>query len=217
MRPFGRSWVMKNWILGGMVALAAAALLPSSGHAATIEFNELGKPSGTLLDGQSFPTLGITFANDETYLANDTRFTANGSTDSWGILTRTNAADNVFSLSFDSTHHATSVTFDWVTLWSVDFYATAYDENGGSKVFQLHNLSPSMNYGTNSLVADAGEKFTKVTFHDGAGFVGIGKLSYTTGNEGSVAAAVPTPAAIWGGLGLMGMLAVSAGIRARRR
>src|SRR6267142_1680473 len=172
-------------ILGGMVALAAMALLPSVSAAATIEFNELGK-SGTLLDGKSFPTLGITFNNDQTYLAND------------------------------STHHATSVSFDWVTLWSVDFYATAFDENGGTKVFQLHGLSASMHYGTNSLVADSGEKFTKVTFHDGAGFVGIGKLSYTTGNEGSVAA-VPTPAAIWGGLGLMGMLAVSAGIRARRR
>jgi len=199
-----------------MVALAAMALLPSLCAGATIEFNELGKPSGTLLDSQSFPTLGVTFGNDETYLANDSRFTANGSADSWGILTRTNAADNVFSLSFDSTHHATSVSFDWVTLWSVDFYATAYDENGGSKVFQLHGLTPSMNYGTNSLVADSGEKFTKVTFHDGAGFVGIGKLSYTTGNEANVAA-VPTPAAVWGGLGLMGMLAASAGIRARRR
>jgi hypothetical protein len=203
--------------LGGMVALVAMAILPSLSAAATIEFSELGKPSGTLLDGQSFSNLGITFANDETYLASDARFTANGSSDSWGILTRTNAADNVFSLSFDSTHHATSVTFDWVTLWSVDFYATAYDENGGSKVFQLHNLSPSMNYGTNSLVADAGEKFTKLTFHDGAGFVGIGKLSYTTGNEGNAASAVPTPAALWGGLGLMGMLITSAGIRARRR
>src|SRR6266550_2367126 len=180
-------------ILGGMVALAAMALLPSLCAAATIEFNELGKPAGTLLDSQSFPTLGISFNNDETYLANDSRFTANGSSDSWGILTRTNAADNVFSVSFDSTHHARSVSFDWVTLWSVDFYATAHDENGGTKVFQLHNLSPSMNYGTNSLVADSGEKFTKVTFHDGAGFVGIGKLSYTSGNAGSVAA-VPTPA-----------------------
>ena len=199
-----------------MVALASMALLPSLVHAATIEFNELGKPSGTLLDGQSFATQGITFGNDETYLSNDSRFTANGSSDSWGILTRTNAADNVFSLSFDSTHHATSVTFDWVTLWSVDFYATAYDENGGSKVFQLHNLSPSINYGTNSIAADAGQKFTKVTFHDGAGFVGIGKLSYTTGNEGS-AAAVPTPAAVWGGLGLMGMLLAKAGIGRRRR
>ncbi|HEV8379668.1 MAG TPA: hypothetical protein VGP99_12520 [Tepidisphaeraceae bacterium] len=203
-------------ILGGMVALAAMTLLSSLCAAATIEFNELGKPAGTLLDGQSFPTLAISFASDETYLANDSRFTANGSSDSWGILTRTNAADNVFSVSFDSTHHATSITFDWVTLWSVDFYATGYDEDGGTKVFQLHGLSPSMNYGTNSLVADAGEKFTKVTFHDGAGFVGIGKLSYTTGNEGNVAA-VPTPAAVWGGLGLMGMLAVSAGVRARRR
>src|SRR5215208_1619148 len=203
-------------LLGGMVALAAMALLPSFVHASTIEFSELGKPSGTLLDGQSFATQGITFGNDETYLSSDSRFTANGSSDSWGIMTRTNAADNVFSLGFDSTHHATSVTFDWVTLWSVDFYATAYDENGGSKVFQLHNLSPSMNHGTNSLVADAGEKFTKVTFHDGAGFVGIGKISYTTGNEANVVA-VPLPAAVWGGLGLMGMLAVSAGIRARRR
>lgn len=203
-------------LLGGMVALAAMALLPSTLRASTIEFNELGKPSGTLLDGQSFPTLGVTFGNDETYLANDSRFTANGSADSWGILTRTNAADNVFSVSFDSNHHATSVSFDWVTLWSVDFYATAYDENGGSKVFQLHNLSPSMNYGTNSLVADAGQKFTKVTFHDGAGFVGIGKLSYTTGNEGSAASAVPTPAAVWGGLGLLGMLLARAGIRRRR-
>src|SRR5947208_5155947 len=197
--------------LGGMFALATMALLPSLASAATIEFNELAKPSGTLLDGQSFTSLGITFGNDETYLANDSRFTANGSSDSWGILTRTSAADNVFSLSFDSSHHATSVAFDWVTLWSVDFYATAYDENGGSKVFQLHNLSPSMNYGTNSIVADAGEKFTKVTFHDGAGFVGIGKVSYTTGNEGSVSA-VPTPAAVWGGLGLMGMLIASAGV-----
>ncbi len=208
---------MKNWLMGGVVALFAAALLPAASYGATIEFNELGKPSGTLLDGQSFSNLGITFGNDETYLANDTRFTANGSTDSWGILTRTNAADNVFSLSFDSTHHATSVTFDWVTLWSVDFYATAYDENGGSKVFQLHGLSPSMNFGTNSLAADSGQKFTKLTFHDGAGFVGIGKLSYTTGNEGSAVSAVPTPAAVWGGLGLMGMLIVSAGVRARRR
>ena len=206
-------------LLGGMVALAAMALLPSTLRASTIEFSELGKPSGTLLDGQSFSTLGITFGNDETYLANDSRFTANGSSDSWGILTRTNAADNVFSLSFDSNHHATSVTFDWVTLWSVDFYATAYDENGGSKVFQLHNLSPSMNYGTNSIVADAGQKFTKLTFHDGAGFVGIGKLSYTTGSEGSVggtATAVPTPAAVWGGLGLLGMLVARAGVRRRR-
>ncbi len=209
---------MKNWLMGGVVGLFAATLLPSAGHAATIEFNELGKPSGTLLDGQSFSNLGITFGNDETYLANDTRFTANGSSDSWGILTRTNAADNIFSLSFDSTHHAASVTFDWVTLWSVDFYATAYDENGGSKVFQLHGLSPSMNFGTNSIVADSGEKFTKVTFHDGAGFVGIGKLSYTTGNEGSsTVTAVPTPAAVWGGLGLMGMMLLSAGVRARRR
>lgn len=207
---------MKSWILGGMVALAATALLPLSSRAATINFSELGKPSGTLLDGQSFSSLGITFANDETYLANDARFTANGSSDSWGILTRTNAADNVFSLSFDSSHHATSISFDWVTLWSIDFYATAYDENGGTKVFQRHGLSPSLTYGSNSLTADAGEKFTRITFHDGAGFVGIGKLSYTTGNETS-AAAVPTPAAIWGGLGLMGMLAVSAGIRARRR
>jgi hypothetical protein len=201
--------------LGGMLALAAMALSPSALRASTIEFNELGKPSGTLLDGQSFSSLGITFGNDETYLANDSRFTANGSADSWGMLTRTNAADNVFSLSFDSNHHATSVTFDWVTLWSVDFYATAYDENGGSKVFQLHNLSPSMNSGTNSITADAGQKFTKVTFHDGAGFVGIGKLSYTTGNEGS-ASAVPTPAAVWGGLGLLGMLLARAGIRRRR-
>src|SRR5215212_1394298 len=199
-------------LLGGMVALASMALLPSFLHASTIEFNELARPSGTLLDGQSFATQGITFGNDETYLSSDSRFTANGSSDSWGILTRPNAADNVFWLGFDSTHHATSVTFDWVTLWSVDFYATAYDENGGSKVFQLHNLSPSINYGTNSIAADAGQKFTKVTFHDGAGFVGIGKLSYTTGNEGSVAA-VPTPAAVWGGLSLMGMLLASAGIR----
>src|ERR1041384_2452035 len=196
---------MKNSPLGRALAVLAMALLPSVAGATTIEFSELGKPSGTLLDGQSFSNLGITFGNDETYLANDTRFTANGSRDSWGIPTRTNAAANTFSLSFDSTHHATSVTFDWVTLWSVDFYATAYDENGGTKVFQLHNLSPSMNYGTNSIVADAGEKFTKLTFHDGAGFVGIGKLSYTTGNEGNVAA-VPTPAAVWGGLALMGML-----------
>jgi hypothetical protein len=207
---------MKGRILGGMVALSAMTLLSSAGLAATIEFNELGKPSGTLLDGQSFSSLGITFNNDETYLSNDSRFNANGSSDSWGILTRTNAADNVFSLSFDSSHHATSVTFDWVTLWSVDFYATAYDENGGSKVFQLHGLSPALNHGTNSLTADAGEKFTKITFHDGAGFVGIGKLSYTTGNEGSVTA-VPAPAAVWGGLGLMGMLAVGAKIGARRR
>jgi hypothetical protein len=199
-----------------MVVLAAMALSPSFCGAASIEFSELGKSSGTLLDGQSFSNLGITFANDETYLANDSRFTANGSSDSWGILTRTNAADNVFSVSFDSTHHATSVTFDWVTLWSVDFYATAYDENGGSKVFQLHNLSPSMNYGTNSLVADSGQKFTKLTFHDGAGFVGIGKLSYTTGNEGSVASVVPTPAAVWGGISLIGMLVARAGIRRRR-
>ena len=203
-------------LLGGMFALAALALLPSLCSASTIEFNELGKPSGTLLDGQSFSNLGITFGNDETYLANDSRFTANGSSDSWGILTRTNAADNVFSLSFDSNHHAKSLTFDWVTLWSVDFYATAYDENGGSKVFQLHNLSPSMNFGTNSIVADAGQKFTKVPFHDGAGFVGIGKLSYTTGNESTAASAVPTPAAVWGGIGLLGMLITRAGIRRRR-
>src|SRR5438045_6583213 len=204
-------------LLGGMFALATMAFLPSLASASTIEFNELAKPSGTLLDGQSFTSLGITFGNDETYLSNDSRFTANGSSDSWGILTRTNAADNVFSLSFDSTHHATSVTVDWVTLWRVDFYATAYDENGGSKVFQVHGLSPSLNTGTNSLVADAGQKFTKLTFHDGAGFVGIGKLSYTTGNEGSAAVtAVPTPAAVWGGLGLMGMLLVSARIRSRR-
>jgi hypothetical protein len=207
---------MKTWFLGGMVALSAAALMPSVGVGATIEFNELGKPSLTKLDGQSFSNLGITFDNDETYVANDNRFTANGSSDSWGLLTRTTAADNVFSVSFDSTHHATSVTFDWVTLWSVDFYATAFDENGGTKVFQLHGLNPSLNYGTNSLVADPGQKFTKVTFHDGIGFVGVGKLSYTTGNEGGVAA-VPAPAAIWGGLGLMGMLLLSAGVRARRR
>ena len=63
-------------LLGGMVALAAMALLPSLCAGATIEFNELGKPSGTLLDSQSFPILGITFGNDETYLANDSRFTA---------------------------------------------------------------------------------------------------------------------------------------------
>ena len=78
--------------MGGVVGLFAMASLPFAATAATIEFNELGKPSGTLLDGQSFPTLGIAFANDETYLANDSRFTANGSSDSWGILTRTNAA-----------------------------------------------------------------------------------------------------------------------------
>src|SRR5258706_3893631 len=192
---------MKHWVMGGVVALFAAALLPSASYGATIEFNELGKPPGTLLDGQSFSNLGITFGNDETYLANDTRFTANGSSDSWGLLPRTNATDNVFSLSFDSTHHATSVTFDWVTLWSVDFYATAFDENGGTKVFQLHGLSPSVNYGTNSIVADAGQKFTKVNFHDVAGFVGVGKLSYTTGNERSstVTAVDPSPTRSVGG------------------
>ena len=54
--------------LGGMVALAAMALLPSTLRASTIEFNELGKPSGTLLDGQSYwpnlTTLGLNAVND---------------------------------------------------------------------------------------------------------------------------------------------------------
>ncbi len=158
-------------------------------EAITINFDEVILPTLTPLDGTSYyDPYGISFA-DETAYAVDSRFAE----DSYGI-TNTGGSNNLVTVVFDDL--IDSLTFGWLTVFSNDLFAEAYDASDNliatwSATGLCHTAT-----GTGTVSAP-GIKY--VTWHDGTGMIGIDSLTFEPSS-------VPEPAALMLlGVGLAGL------------
>jgi hypothetical protein len=163
---------------------AIAILLVSSAQAGiTVEFSEVDLPSITLLDGTThFDAYGLAF-EDTTYYAVDSRFVGAG-VDDRGITT-SSGQDNMMTVVF--IQPVTSFTVDYLTISGATIYGTAYDLGGNPGA----GFSSS-GYGQWSVF---GGLTKKITFHDGTGMIGIGRIDFEP---------IPAPGAI-----LLGSIGVS--------
>ena len=151
-----------------LVFLCAVSLVFGVGiaNAITVNFDEVILPSLTPLDGTSFyDPYGISFT-DQTSYAVDARFD-----DDYGI-TSTGGSNNLITVLFDTA--TPFLHFAWVSL-SGDIFGTAYDEYGAVvDAWSATGLS-GLTAGTASL---SGGLIAKVTWHDGAGYIGIDSLTH---------------------------------------
>jgi hypothetical protein len=174
--------------------LMFAANAPLADAAVTVEFSEVSLPSLTPLDGTlHFSPYGLAF-EDTTFYAIDSRFIGAG-VDDRGITT-TGGSDNVMTIVF--LDPAISFTVNWVTVSGNDIYATGYDSGGGVvTAFSVTGLPSPVSYGSFGW-AGIGSPISKLTFHDGTGMIGVGRIEFE---------AVPAPGAIL--LGSIGVGIVS--------
>ncbi|MHC4891114.1 MAG: hypothetical protein ACYTEO_16810 [Planctomycetota bacterium] len=160
----------------------------------TIEFDEVILPTLTPLDGTThYDAYGISFT-DTTYYAVDSRFPPAGS-DHYGITTTT-GPDNILTVVFATP--AASLTADWLTIIGNSIYATAYDSRGGVLGSDSATGLSGTSHGTFTFSGIG--SIAKISFHNGTGMIGIGKLSFTP---------IPAPGAILLGsigVGLVGWL-----------
>lgn len=173
---------------------AVAALITSFVAAAskagiTVEFSEADPGNLTLLDGTAyFDAYGLAF-EDTTYYAVDNRFIGAG-TDDRGITT-TDGPDNLMTIVF--TKPATYVRVDWIAADSSDIYTTVYDSDG-SVLAGSFSAGAGTLYGGDAYQVFSGPLISKLTFHDGTGWIGVGRIAFEP---------VPTPGAILlGGIGV---------------
>jgi hypothetical protein len=194
---------MKRNVSLSLVSLVAivVAIAPQSAPADmyTVEFSEVILPSLTPLDGTTyFDPYGISFS-DTTYYAIDTRFPPAG-VDDYGITT-TNGPDNYMTVNFAI--DALSVTFDWVTITGNSIYATAYDSgNTALDSWSMTGLTGTT-YGVHTFSGVG--PIHHVSWHDGTGYIGVGRLNWTT---------IPAPDAAF--LGMIGITIIGSIIRRLR-
>ncbi len=176
-----------------IVGLIFAASTPPANAGITVEFSEVSLPSLTLLDGTlHFNPYGLAF-EDTTYYGVDSRFIGAG-VDDRGITT-TSGPDNVMTIVF--LDPAISFTVDWVVINGNDVYATGYDSGGGVvTAFSVSGLLGPTDYG--SFGSAGGTPVSKLTFHDGTGMIGVGRITFEP---------IPAPGAIL--LGTIGVGVVS--------
>ena len=147
-----------------------------------VEFNEVELPNLTLLDGTDyFEPFGISF-EDETFWAIDERFIGAG-VDEVGITTTT-GANNIMTVFF--TPEVTVLTIDFLTVLGSDLTGTAFDSAGQSlDSFFFDPAGEDPAYGSHTF-SDIGN-IAAVTFSDGAGQIGVGRLLYTQVDGGCLA------------------------------
>ena len=182
--------------VGALLLSLSVEAAPAHAGMIEVEFSEVDLPNLTLLDGTDFfDAFGLSF-EDLTYYAIDSDFIGAG-LDNIGITT--SGFNNLLTVVF--TPEVTSVTIDFVTISFSTMFGAAFDSEGAeldSFFFDPGGVDPA--YGSHTF-SDIGN-IAKVTFSDGNGFIGVGRLRYTF---------VPAPAS----LALLALGAV-AGIRRRR-
>ncbi len=147
-----------------------------------VEFNEVELPNLTLLDGTDyFEPFGISF-EDETFWAIDDRFIGAG-VDEVGITT-TGGANNVMTVVF--TPEVTVLTIEFLTIDGSELTGTAFDSAGQSlDSFFFDPAGEDPAYGSHTF-SDIGS-IAAVTFSDGTGEIGVGRLLYTQVDGGCLA------------------------------
>ena len=185
-------------ITKSFLSIAAGVLILGSAlqaQATIINFDEVALPSLTLLDGTSYyDSYGVSFS-DETFSAIDSRF---AQADNAGI-TSTSGSNSLVTVSF--TDAIDSLEFGWLTITSNDLFADAFDSFGNLvDSFSITGLSGD----TIGIASLSGSGITSVTWHDGAGQIGIDYLNFNV-------EAVPAPSIL--SLLVLGMI----GLGLRRR
>lgn len=160
-----------------VVAMICAFSGVGQGEAVVVDFGEVDLPNFTLLDGTTyFAPWGLAF-QDTTYYGVDPRFAGN---DDVGIMTRPPDPDKLITVVF--TNGASWVKADWFTIFSNSIYATAYNDMGNVvDMRSATGLTTDPAWGSFIFSGD----IAKITFHDGKGTIGVGRLEY-----------VPEPATI---------------------
>lgn len=153
-------------------------------QAITINFDEVaGIESLTELDRTDyFENYGISFSNS-TYYAVDEEFS-----DGYGIVNAGQQSATQYSDNFLTVNFAASLScleFSWLTTYSNDLYAIAYDADGGV----VDSWSVTGLSGTSSGTGVLNGNIAYATWHDGTGRIGIDSLTYEV-------APVPEPATI---------------------
>jgi hypothetical protein len=179
---------MKRFVAAcAIVGLIFAASPPPADASITVEFSEVSLPTLTLLDGTPhFNPYGLAF-EDTTFYGIDSRFIGAG-VDNVGITT-TGGQDTLMTIVF--INPAVNFTVDWLTIGGNDMYMTAYDSGGGVlTAIGVTGLSGPTDYGS---FGYAGSPVSKLTFHDGIGQIGVGRIEFEP---------IPAPGALLlGGIG----------------
>lgn len=157
-----------------VISLMFTIGIPAANASVIVEFNEVDLTNLTCLDGTAyFEPWGLAF-EDTTFYAIESLFPPAG-VDDRGITT-TSGPDNLMTVVF--TTPAASVTADWITAWGNSIYATAYDSGGAVLDMQSETGLSAITYGTFTFSGLG--PIAKITFHDGPGTIGVGRLAFTS-------------------------------------
>lgn len=156
-------------ILVGLWAAGASAAMT------TIEFSEVDLPNQTPLDGTShFDAYNLSFEGKILYVI-DSRILGAGD-DNWGVTTTGDINDNVGNIVFID--DVSIVTADWVSIYSNNFFMDAYDSGGNLLATQSTTGLSGTSHGSYTFSGIG--QIAKISFWDGTGLVGIGRLQFDT-------------------------------------